>query len=330
MRKHLLICLGLFLLSAIILSCAKEGDNSRFVGGPETANFNSGGPKIDDGSGQQNEDELDWEAIDITPEVTSDSEVRIMTFNLRVSTSEENPQNNWSNRRKAIPVMIKTTSPTTFGVQEGKLSQISYLQTNCPEYDYVGVGNRGGTSGEYNAIFYKKDEVELLRSGTFWLSGTPDSPSKSFGAKYYRIATWAVFEKKATGERFIHVNTHLNFEEDIQIKEMEVLYGRLSQYNQDGYPSFITGDMNTLQNAPCFNAIKKDGWKNSRLEARDTDNSGTYNGWGASGKIIDIIWFKGVKALKYKVVTEQFVSVQYISDHYPVYAVFEFPVKSNE
>ena len=329
MRKYLKYACML-LLPAIILSCSKDEDNAQFVGGPETANFNSGGQQIDDGNGQQSDDELDWEAIEITPEVTSDSEVKIMTFNLRVNTSEEDPQNNWSNRRKAIPVMIKTTNPTTFGVQEGKMSQITYIQTNCPEYDYVGQGNKGGTSGEFSAIFYKKDEVKLLQGGTFWLSDTPDTPSKSFGVNYYRIATWAVFEKIATGERFIHVNTHLNFEDDVQTKEMEVLYGRLKEYNADGYPGFITGDMNTQQNAPCFSAIKKDGWKNARLEARETDNSGTYNGWGASGKIIDLIWFKGIKALKYKVVTEQFVGVQYISDHYPVYGVFEFPVKGNE
>lgn len=327
MRKHM-INAALFILSAVILSCSKNGDNSLFVGGPETANFNGGGQKTDGGSAEQGDDELDWESIDITPEVTSDSEVKIMTFNVRTSAkSEENAKNNWSNRRKAIPVMIKSVNPTTFGVQEARKSQITYIQTNCPEYAYVGEGNQGGSSGEYSAIFYRKDEVNLLKSGTFWLSATPDQKSKSFGAGYYRIATWAVFEKKATGERFIHVNTHLNFEEDIQIKEMEVLYSRLKQYNPDGYPGFITGDMNTQQNAPCFNAIKKDGWKNARLEARETDTSGTYNGWGASGKIIDIIWFDGLKALKYKVVTEQFVGVQYISDHYPVYAVFEFPVK---
>lgn len=326
MRKRLIFILLLMIPLLILGSCAKEKDNSQYVEGPETANFNSGGQKTDDSSGEERGEELDWEAIDITPEVTSDSEVKIMTFNLRGFTSEENPQNNWNNRRKAIPVMLRTTNPTVFGIQEGKLSFLTYIKNNCPEYDYVGEGNKGGTSGEYSAIFYKKGEVNLLGSGTFWLSSTPDQVSKSFGTKYYRIATWGLFEKKATGEKFFHVNTHLNFEDDVQIKEVDVITEMIKKYNPDGYPSVFTGDMNALQTAPCFNGIKKDGWKNARLEAKDSDDSGTYNGWGASGKIIDIIWFKSFKALTYKVVTEQFVGVQYISDHYPVYTVFEFPV----
>lgn len=327
MKKYQ-FCLLLF--SFLVCSCAGNLDNSGYIGGPETANFNSGGQKVEDESGKEEDDELSWEDIEITPEVTSDSEVRIMTFNVRGYTTEENSQNNWANRRKAIPVMIKTTNPTTFGVQEAKRSFLTWIQSNCPDYQYTGEGNGGGTSGEYSAIFYNTKEVNLLNSGTFWLSETPDKVSYGFGAKHRRIATWAVFEKKATGERFFHINTHLDFAEQVQIKEVEVIAERIKLYNPEGYPAAFTGDMNVQHNSPAFNPIRKEGWKNSRTEARETDDSGTYNGWGASGKIIDIIFIKDFKALKYKVVTEQFVGVQYISDHYPVYSVLEFPVKDAE
>lgn len=48
------------------------------------------------------------------------------------------------------------------------------------------------TAGEYAAILYRADRFELLASGTFWFSGTPEVPgSTSWGNHVTRISTWA-------------------------------------------------------------------------------------------------------------------------------------------
>ena len=50
-------------------------------------------------------------------------------------------------------------------------------------------------------------------------------------------------------------------------------------------------------------------------------------GIGASGAIIDHVFFNKFTTSKFKVVNEKYNGVQYLSDHYPVYAVLGFPLK---
>ncbi|MBO7510609.1 MAG: endonuclease/exonuclease/phosphatase family protein [Bacteroidales bacterium] len=315
-----LVCAAL-----LMPSCFKSGDNSLFVRGPETANFNSGVQMADEDKDQQEGDEIDWESIDIVPEQTSDSEVKAMSFNVRVIGDRGN--NAWDVRKKGIPVMVRTINPTVIGVQEAQPAHLNYLSSNLPEYAYVGDGRDGGAKGEHTAIFYKTDEVQLMQSGTFWLSETPNQVSYGWSAQYRRIATWAIFKKSATGEFFFHMNTHLDFAVDVVTNEMYLIADKMREYNPQGYPGVFTGDMNTTQGSPVFDVIRTAGWKSARSEARDTDNSITFNGFGASGAIIDHVFFNKFTTSKFKVVNEKYNGVQYLSDHYPVYAVLGFPLK---
>lgn len=48
-----------------------------------------------------------------------------------------------------------------------------------PDYDHMGTsvtGNPADTDCHNNPIFYKKERFELLDSGSFWFSETPDVP----------------------------------------------------------------------------------------------------------------------------------------------------------
>ena len=327
MKKIWLYATAWLLAVLMCPSCSKSGDNSLFVGGPETANFNSGGQKAEDDKDQQEDDELDWESIEIVPEKISDSEIKIMSFNLRVVSGEDAASGNgWDTRKKGIPVMVRTINPTVIGVQEAQPTHLNYLSANLTDYAYVGDGRDGGTKGEHTAIFYKKEEVDLIQSGTFWLSETPGQVSYGWGAQYRRIAPWAIFKKKATGEFFFHMNTHLDFAEDVVTNEMYLIADKMREYNPQGYPGAFTGDMNTTQGSSVFNVIRTAGWKSARTEARDTDNSITFHGFGSGGGVIDHVFFNKFTVTKFKVVNEKYNGVKYLSDHYPVYAVLGFPV----
>lgn len=311
----------LLMVALFFPSCTKSRDNAMFVGGPETANFNGGQSADDEG---QDDGNIDWDSIDITPEVTEDAEVKIMSFNLRVIGDAGN--NAWDVRKKGIPVMLRTVNPTVFGVQEAQPAHLNYLTFNLPEYAYVGEGRDGGNNGEHTAIFYKKDEVELLRSGTFWLSETPDRVSYGWGAQFRRIATWALFKKIANGECFFHLNTHLDFDEEVQAREMNLIEDKMREYNPDGYPAAFTGDMNVEENSSVFDVIRLKGWKSARKEAVHSDTGPTFHGFGTASSVIDHVFFYQFTASKFKVVNEKYNDVQYLSDHYPVYAILEFPL----
>ena len=54
-------------------------------------------------------------------------------------------------------------------------------------------------TSEMCGIFYLKDKYELLDSGTFWISETPDEESKYADAGCNRICSYVVLQNKTTG-----------------------------------------------------------------------------------------------------------------------------------
>ena len=98
------------------------------------------------------------------------------------------------------------TQETCFWQTEGLLKSGIYA---C-----VGVNVEGETptaSNHWtNNIFYKKDRLEVLESGSFFLSPTPDKPSRAeeWGEKYLRNCNWAKFKDKLSGKEFYFFNTH--------------------------------------------------------------------------------------------------------------------------
>jgi endonuclease/exonuclease/phosphatase family metal-dependent hydrolase len=89
---------------------------------------------------------------------------------------------------------------------------------------------------------------------------------------------------------------------------------------------FITGDFNATIDDPLFEPVKAH-FLDARQEAPLTDTLSTYNGWGSyNGAPIDHIFYRGAEALSYRTVTDDF-GVPYVSDHYPVLAVFEYELK---
>ena len=64
----------------------------------------------------------------------------------------------------------------------------------------------------FNPIFYKTDKFEVLESGSFWYSETPNVPNTKFSETLYspRMCNWAHFRVKATGKEFFHFNSHFD------------------------------------------------------------------------------------------------------------------------
>ena len=119
------------------------------------------------------------------------SEVRVMTFNIRLSPSDDfDGDNCWNNRREAVIRMIRASKPDLFGIQEGIIHQVNYMEENLPEYGRYGVCRDDGLErGEANAIFWRKDRYDMKRCETYWLSETPDTVSLGWDGACRRIGT---------------------------------------------------------------------------------------------------------------------------------------------
>lgn len=257
----------------------------------------------------------------------------VVSFNIRVDNAADG-DNVWANRRPASVAMIKQERPTVMGLQEAQPHQITYLAKNCPEYAWYGLGRDTGNTPpdtesyaaeECMAIFYLTAEVELLDKGTFWLSQTPDTPSKGWDASYNRTCTWGLFKHKASDKRFYYLNTHLDHQGATAREEsIKLIVSKIKQLNTESHPVFLTADFNsdTTDNifAPLFRTMR-----DARKMASDTDSKATYNGYKTtSTNKLDHIFYSGCTASLFKTLTGNY-GAPYISDHYPVKARFILP-----
>ena len=250
------------------------------------------------------------------------SEIKVMSYNIRMSGNPEaDGPNYWDFRKEASLNLIHDENPTVFGLQEACPDQMDYMVENLPEYGYIGVGRDDGKrKGEFMSIFYKKDEVELIDGGTFWLSETPDEVSKGWDAACFRTCTWAILKKKDTGKKFVYMNTHLDHKGKVAREEsIKLIVERAEKLTGGKLPVFITADFNS----PTSNAIFKpmqEAMLDARVEAPVTDDRGTLNCWGTTppGVVIDHVFFRGAEAQKFEVLRDKDYGAPYVSDHYPV------------
>ncbi|HYV34185.1 MAG TPA: endonuclease/exonuclease/phosphatase family protein, partial [Gemmataceae bacterium] len=135
--------------------------------------------------------------------------VRVMSYNIRNDMPGDG-NNRWDNRRDAVLFAIRTYDPDLLGMQKVLAAQGDDLQKGLPGYGFAGNGRDDGKrGGEFNPVMFKKDRFELLASGQYWLSPTPEKPgSKGWDSGQVRIMMWAKLKQKDTGASFLFVNTH--------------------------------------------------------------------------------------------------------------------------
>ncbi len=252
-------------------------------------------------------------------------EMKVMSFNVRVGSANDG-ENSWESRKEAIPAMLADKAPVVFGVQEALSFQLDYITETSPQYKWVGVGRDDGSNeGEHMSIFYDTNVLEIEDWGTYWLSETPDVPSKGWDAACRRTATWALLKNTKTGKHFYFVNTHLDHVGvEARKNGLAMIVERIGAMNPENYPMVLTGDFNVHPDDVCLVDLDKI-MKSARIYAEDSDDMYSYNGWGTSGQIIDYIYYSGFeKCTDFKVVDESYAEKPFISDHYPVIATLVF------
>ena len=167
----------------------------------------------------------------------------------------------------------------------------------------------------------------MIKSGTFWLSETPEKPSMGWDAACYRTATWALMKDKKTGKKFYFVNTHLDHVgREAQKNGLKLIVDRIASINPEGYPMVLTGDFNITPDNPGLVDLDKI-MTSTRKIAKKTDNKGTFNGWRTDreGGVIDYIYMSGFSSVPvYETIVKKYADKPFISDHYPIMSVLEF------
>lgn len=241
----------------------------------------------------------------------------LMTFNIRYDNPSDDPD--WSTRLPAILDMLDERQPDVMGIQEGLHHQVLALAAGLPDYAWVGVGRDDGvTAGEFAAIFYRTDQFELIDSGTFWLSETPDVPSIGWDAALERIATWVQLRRTGSTETFFVFNTHFDhIGTTARVESASLIADKVGEI-ADSDPAFVMGDLNVLPADAALDPIREI-MDDSQTTAAITDDVGSFNAFLAPGGLwtIDYIFYDAGAPTVYDTVDDDY-GVSFISDHFPV------------
>ncbi len=255
---------------------------------------------------------------DIYPK--AENTVRVMSFNVLCAGEGEHAM---QNRLGIVTQTIAEYYPDSIGLQEATPAWMLCLSNQLPEYDYVGVGRFDGhILGEFSAIFYLKEKYKVVNSGTFWISETPDVPSKGWDASINRVCTWAVLENKATGEQYAHINTHLDYRGVLpRQKGIEMILEKAAELNN--IPVVATGDFNLDEGSDYYKQLTAGVLLDTKFLAPDTMQNATYHHYTLPTdpkNVIDFVLANDkVTPLVYRVVTAG-IDDKFVSDHYPVYS----------
>ena len=194
-------------------------------------------------------------------------EITVCSYNLRYkNNSDTDAGNGWNTRRTYLINLVNFQQPDLLGVQEALSSQMNDMASGLKGYGYVGVGRTdGATSGEYSAIFYRKERMVLLDNGDFWLSDTPYKPSKGFPSKggsttYYRICSWGKFFDKLTGTIIYHFNTHLDLDETNRQQSYYLIKQKIQEIASTTAPVIVSGDYNAVQTGDAYKLFYNSGF----------------------------------------------------------------------
>lgn len=252
----------------------------------------------------------------------------IGTFNIRFDNPRDSG-NLWADRKAYVASLIRFHDFDILGTQEGLKHQLDDIQQQLPQYSRYGIGRDDGeTKGEYSAIFYKKEKYELVKSGDFWLSETPDKPGFGWDARINRICSWVQLAEKVTGNRFFCFNVHFDHQGMLARKESSKLLLTKIRSISGNDPIILTGDFNGSHTSEWYQTIANAGFlKDTYRQVKyPYVNNGSFQNFGRNlnaGEIIDHIFVSPqCKVKRWGVLTDSY-NGKFPSDHFPVLAEIE-------
>lgn len=258
--------------------------------------------------------------------------LRVMTFNVRYGTADDGI-NAWPHRRDLMVRVIHEEHPDIMGTQELLSPQGDYLQRHLPGYAWFGMGRNGNqidaNGNEHMGVFYDTKRLEVLDSGDFWLSETPDKPgSIGAGLLMPRMVTWARFRDRRSGREFYYYDTHFPYRDGAEAEVTrercaEQIRQRLARLPASS-PFILTGDFNTSPDSRTHASLTE-VLHDARTSAprREGPDATFHDFTGHASRRIDWILYRGVKADTVRTITTHDGKV-YPSDHFPVVADFSW------
>ncbi len=285
---------------------------------------------------------------------------RLATFNVRYCATTDKGGKDWCNRGPFAISMITKYDFDVVGFQEltgrgrgnnnsltGK-SQLEEFRASLEGSGYTFLAwDRDGTADkEYVGIAFKNGKYDMLESGSFFISPTPEKYSAGWDKKiatHTRNVGWVKLKDKSTGDIFFYAATHTNNGWTLDgVYGSQLVANRVKEIAGD-YPVMVVADYNMQRIPRDVKAYKayRASFKDAKFEVAAEKNyclpttlpgtEGTYGAFNTTSssyafKEIDYQFFRHMKILERHIVvdTYDYQGTQYpASDHFPVFVVAE-------
>ena len=273
-----------------------------------------------------------------TPALSDVADLRVMSFNLLVDIWKDTPI--VKGRDTTVTQTILYYTPDVIGLQEASATWHKNLKLYLSGTPYRLICTERTVSHEkygnhnFNPILYNSDALTLLDSGV------KDYENKT--NQYMRTISWALFEVKATGEKFVHLNTHLDAPGNTEEEKAENLEARKKQSVELMHfkselealyhcPVLATGDFNTTEGSDKTNkhlpywSIIDNGMHDAKFSAeRIQRQCATWHTFGSqvstaqAGSFDHIFGNDLVKFTYFNTLVDKILMSA--SDHCPIYA----------
>ncbi len=169
----------------------------------------------------------------------------ISVLSYKIDGSIQNPMELQA-QAQILSGTVLDTLPDCFGVQFSNESFVAFAQANLNQCYSYAPGN------VHNPIFYNHFELELLESGSFWYSQTPEKLSKFEGTNTYSSCSWAAFERKECSTKFLMLNTAFDKNPLIKSQSIPMLLNVASKYY---VPAVCTGEFYMIRGAVNYRSL---------------------------------------------------------------------------
>ena len=132
----------------------------------------------------------------------------------------------------------------------------------------------------YPSIFWDSTRFELLDSGGFWISETPDRFSAGWDTQDIRSVAWVVLRCIDSNLIFSHWNTHLdNKGKSARIQGTKLILQRMEKSNFTLIPVIMTADFNSKPNSNVHRLFLENGFQDTFLDSgnHDDESSDTFH-----------------------------------------------------
>ncbi|KAH7362884.1 endonuclease/exonuclease/phosphatase family protein [Plectosphaerella cucumerina] len=287
--------------------------------------------------------------VPITPQAEEQQvPLRIITYNIRYANPHPvKHEKLWRDRCPLLCTQLRfitTGHPTAFiCLQEALDTQVDDIQEHLgPDWAHIGGGREDGRlEGEFCPIFYRKSVWRCERSKIYWLSETPEKPSRGWDAMLPRIVTVGDFAPIGHDGRAVVMSTHFDHIGEVARQKSAGLILKIAREARAGETGtrpadvvLLGGDFNSRPGDRAYQTMvaKDSGMVDIRNDVPPESRYGnemTYTSFDEPEwwpMRIDFL-FLGVpsdtKSLTFGVLENKFDDGVFISDHRPVVADLE-------